>query len=141
MKKRPLPPSLKKITYKDFDLMFRRHPSTGKLLVKKDDDAVKQSVKNLVLTNRYERPFYPEYGGDIRRRLFDNFDSISASEYETQIKNAIQNFEPRVSLDIDPNSVAVYEKRDQNELTVTIKFRNVSTLNDVQLDVNLNRVR
>ena len=82
MEKRQLPASLKKVANKDFDLSFRRHPSTGKLLMKKDDEAVKQSLKNLVLTNRYERPFRPEFGGDVRKRLFDNFDSIYYKDYE-----------------------------------------------------------
>jgi phage baseplate assembly protein W len=139
MDKRQLSNKLKKITNKDFDLSFRRHPSTGKLLMKKDDEAVKQAVKNLILTNRYERPFRPEYGGDVRRRLFDNFDSIDATAYETQIETAIENYDARVSL--DPYSIQIQEKRDQNAMNITIRFKNSLTLNDVALDVNLNRVR
>jgi phage baseplate assembly protein W len=139
MDKRQLSNKLKKVTNKDFDLSFRRHPSTGKLLMKKDDEAVKQAVKNLILTNRYERPFRPEYGGDVRRRLFDNFDSIDATAYETQIETAIENYDARVSL--DPYSIQIQEKRDQNAMNITIRFKNSLTLNDVALDVNLNRVR
>ena len=140
MKKRPLPASLKKVTNKDFDLMFRAHPSTGKLLVKKDDDAVKQGLKNLLLTNRYERPFRPEYGGDVRRRLFDNFDTVFVEDYENQIKTAIKNYEPRVVID-DYNSVIVTENRDNNQLYITVKFRNAVTLSDISIDINLNKVR
>lgn len=139
--KRPLPASLKKITHRDFDLQFRRHPSTGKLLTKKDDDAVKQSIKNLILTNHYERPFLPEYGGNVRARLFDNFDSMLVSDYETLIKNAIENYEPRATFDNEPQPVVIKERRDENEMIITIRFRNTITLNDLQLDVNLNRVR
>jgi phage baseplate assembly protein W len=139
--KRPLPASLKKITYRDFDLQFRSHPATGKLLIKKDDDAVKQALKNLILTNHYERPFLPEYGGNIRSRLFDNFDTITAGDFENQIVNAIKNYEPRASLEGENQPVTVIENFDRNELTVTIRFRNTSTLNDLTLDVNLNRVR
>lgn len=143
MKKRFLPPSLKKTTYIDFDLQFRAHPVTGKLITKKDDDAVKQSVKNIVLTNRLERPFRSEFGGDIRRRLFDNFDSISETDYTNQIENTISNFEPRVELknNSDFKPVTVTEFPDQNEMHVTVKFRNVSTLNALELDINLNKVR
>ena len=61
MQKRPTPASLKKITNRDFDLQFRRHPTTGKLIIKKEDEAVKQAVKNLVMTNHFERPFHPEF--------------------------------------------------------------------------------
>jgi phage baseplate assembly protein W len=140
MKRRQLPPSLVKTTNKDFDLMFRAHPSTGKLLVKKGDDAVKQGLKNLLLTNRYERPFRPEYGGDVRKRLFDNFDTVFASDYENQIATAIQNYEPRAVLP-ENNGVIVSENRDSNQLYITVKFRNAVTLNDVDIDINLNKVR
>jgi len=139
MDKRQLSNKLKKVTNKDFDLSFRRHPSTGKLLMKKDDEAVKQAVKNLILTNRYERPFRPEFGGDVRRRLFDNFDSVDVSAYETQIETAIENYDARVSL--EPYSIQIQEKRDQNAMNITIRFKNSYTLNDIALDVNLNRVR
>jgi phage baseplate assembly protein W len=143
MAKRELPSSLNKVSYKDFDLSFRRHPSTGKLLVKKNDDAVKQAVKNLVLTNRYERPFHPEFGGDVRARLFDNFNSISSSIFQEQISTAIGNYEPRVKLEKIDNqeAVSIREYPDENGLAVTIRFRSVATLNDVTLDVNLNKVR
>lgn len=139
--KRPIPASIKTITYRDFDLQFRRHPSTGKLIIKKNDDAVKQSVKNLVLTNRYERPFLPEFGGDVRSRLFDNFNTIAASEYENLIKNAIENYEPRASIEGEERPVVVSEDVDNNQLYVTIKFRNAATLKDLVFDINLNKVR
>lgn len=139
MDKRQLSNKLKKITNKDFDLSFRRHPSTGKLLMKKDDESVKQAVKNLVMTNRYERPFRPEFGGDVRRRLFDNFDSIDVSTYENQIETAIENYDARVVL--EPYAIQIQQKQDENAMNITIRFKNTLTLNDVNLDVNLNRVR
>jgi phage baseplate assembly protein W len=143
MKKRVLPSSLRKITYKDFDLSFKRHPVTGKLIIRKDDDAVKQAVKNIVLTNRFERPFHPEFGGDVRSSLFENFTSISQSQLEQKIFNSIENYENRVQLVSDGNSSAVtaQEFPDQNGLAITIRFRNVSTLNDVTFDINLTKVR
>ena len=139
MQRRQLSTPVPKIVSKDFDLMFRRHPTTGKLLVKKGDDSIKQSLKNLILTNRYERPFRPEFGGDVRRRLFDNFDSISTMDYGIQIETTIGNYEPRVIL--YPYSVVVIASPDQNRLAITITFRSAITLNDSTIDVNLNRVR
>jgi phage baseplate assembly protein W len=139
MQRRQLSTPVPKIVSKDFDLMFRRHPTTGKLLVKKGDDSIKQSLKNLILTNRYERPFRPEFGGDVRRRLFDNFDSISTSDYGIQIETTIGNYEPRVIL--DPYSVVVIASPDQNRLAISITFRSAISLNDSTIDVNLNRVR
>ena len=143
MQKKSLPAYLNKASNRDFDLSFKRHPTTGKLIIKKDDEAVKQAVKNLVLTNHYERPFHPEFGGNIRARLFDNFNSITKSEFETLINIAIGNYEPRVKLESEDGrpSVTVKEYTDENALTVSVRFRNVGTLNDVSLDVNLNRVR
>ncbi len=64
-------PATKTILYKDLDLSFRVHPKTGNLLVKKNTESVKQGVKNVVLTNKFERPYRPEFGCDIRKRLFD----------------------------------------------------------------------
>ena len=139
MLKRQLSNPVPKIVSKDFDLMFRRHPSTGKLLVKKGDDAIKQGLKNLILTDRYERPFRPEFGGDVRRRLFDNFSSISSLDYGIQIETAIGNYEPRAIL--DPYSIRVIASPDQNRLAITIVFRSAISLNDSTIDVNLNRVR
>jgi phage baseplate assembly protein W len=139
MQKKPVPASLKKLTYRDFDLQFRRHPSTGKLLMKKDDEAVKQAVKNLILTNHYERPFRPEFGGNVRARLFDLFTTFTQADFENLILNAIQNYEPRAI--VDGSSVSVRENADGNSMTIIIRFRNAVTLNDLQLDVNLNRVR
>lgn len=137
--KRPVPASLKKITYRDFDLQFRRHPSTGKLLIKKEDEAVKQALKNLILTNHYERPFRPEFGGNVRARLFDLFTSFTQADFQNLIITAIENYEPRAI--VDNSSVNVIENPDGNSMTIIIRFRNAITLNDFQLDINLNRVR
>jgi phage baseplate assembly protein W len=118
MKKRPLPASLNKIVNKDF---------------------VKQALKNLILTNRYERPFRPNYGGDVRKRLFDLHTSVTRSDYENLIETAIKNYEPRALL--DTSSVSILEYPDNNGMIVNIRFKNQTTLNELQLDVNLNKVR
>ena len=81
--------------YSDLDLNFTIHP------VKKDinrhvgDMAVINSIKNLVLTNHYERPFQPDIGSNIRRLLFENMDTITASSIEREIEQTISNYEPR----------------------------------------------
>jgi phage baseplate assembly protein W len=139
MKKRPLPPLVRKITHRDFDLQFRRHPTNGKVLMKKDDEALKQAIKNLILTDHFERPFRPEFGGNIRSRLFDLYTSFTKSDFENLIVNAIETYEPRALL--DTYSVNVRESSDTNEMFITIRFRNAVTLNDIQLDISLNRVR
>lgn len=139
MLKRQLSTPVPKVSSKDFDLTFRRHPTTGKLLVKKGDEAIKQGLKNLVLTNRYERPFRPEFGGDVRKRLFDLFSTISAADFGIQIETAVRNYEPRVML--DPYSISVRETTERNTLSINIRFRSAITLSDSVIDINLNRVR
>jgi phage baseplate assembly protein W len=109
------------------------------LLVKKGDESVKQALKNLVLTNRYERPFRPEFGGDVRKRLFDLFSTISAADFGIQIETAVRNYEPRVML--DPYSISVRETSERNTLSINIRFRSAITLSDSVIDINLNRVR
>jgi len=139
MLKRQLSTPVPKVSSKDFDLSFRCHPSTGKLLVKKGDEAIKQGLKNLVLTNRYERPFRPEFGGDVRKRLFDLFSTVSAADFGIQIETAVRNYEPRVML--DPYSISVRETSERNTLSINIRFRSAITLSDSVIDINLNRVR
>jgi len=137
-----LPPSLTKTSYRDFDLSFKKHPVTGKLLVKKDDDAVKQAVRNLVLTNKYERPFSPEFGGDVRSKLFENFSPFIQSDMETRINTTLKNYEPRVKImnDLGIDTVTVIPYPDYNGLNVTVRFKVIASLSDVSLDINLNRV-
>ena len=60
--------------------------------------AVINSIKNLVLTNHYERPFQPDIGSNIRRLLFENMDTITASSIETEIEQTILNYEPRARI-------------------------------------------
>jgi phage baseplate assembly protein W len=139
MAKRPLPAAISRASYRDFDLSFRCHPVTGKLIIKKEDEAVKQSVKNLILTNKYERPFRPEFGGDVRSRLFDLYTGFTQMDYQDLISTAIKNYEPRVLL--GDNSVEVKNYTDQNALGITIRFKVISSLSDLSLDINLNKVR
>jgi len=143
MAKRPLPVSVKKATYRDFDLSFKCHPVTGKLLIKKEDEAVKQALKNLILTNKYERPFNPEFGGNVRSRLFDLFTGFTQMDFQDLISTAIKNYEPRVLLTADNGLPAVFVKNydDQNALGITIRFKVISSLNNLSLDINLNKVR
>jgi phage baseplate assembly protein W len=138
-----LPTSLKKTVSRDFDIFFRKHPQTGKLLIKKDDEAVKQAVRSLVLTNKYERPFSPEFGGDVRAQLFENFSPFTESDMEARLNMTIKNFEPRVKLsdNMGVQTVTVMPYPDYNGMNVTVRFKVIASLSDVSLDINLNRVR
>ena len=104
--------------YSDIDLFFG--PKTGSKDINKVNDiaAVKRSVRNLILTNPYEKPFHPEIGSGIRDMLFENMSNMTAFILAKKIEDVIENFEPRVrliSVRADPNL-------DRNEYEVTIEF-------------------
>ena len=104
--------------YSDIDLNFTAHPVTGDLTVKYDVNAVKQSLKTLLLTQYYERPFQPELGSPIYGMLFEPLDVITANTLKLQIELLIRNHEPRV---VD-QSVTVTPLFDQNAFKVDIYF-------------------
>lgn len=104
--------------YSDIDLNFTAHPVTGDLAVKYDVNAVKQSLKTLLLTQYYERPFQPELGSPIYGMLFEPLDVITANTLKLQIELLIRNHEPRV---VD-QSVTVTPLFDQNAFKVDIYF-------------------
>jgi phage baseplate assembly protein W len=81
--------------FSDLDLNFTIHPVRKDINRTTGDMAVINSIKNLVLTNHYERPFQPEVGSNVRRLLFENLYNITASSIEKEIEQVIKNFEPR----------------------------------------------
>lgn len=128
---------IKQVVFKDFDIGMRTHPVTGKLIVKKNSEAVKQAVKNLILTNKFERPFRPELGSDVRSRLFDLFDPSTDSNIKYDVRVAMENYEPRAEL-LD---VGVVSDPDTNEVRVNVTFRPVNTTAPVTAVISLDRVR
>lgn len=91
--------------YTDLDLDFFR-TTTGDVSVKKGDEAIKRSVRNLIMTNFFERPFRSYIGSNVRGLLFENLDDFTASRIKDAIFDTINNFETRVSLievDIKPD--------------------------------------
>jgi len=109
--------------YKDLDLFFTKKSGSKDVRKVTDIQAVKRSVRNLVLLNHYEKPFHPEIGSGIRDMLFENMSTMTAIILARKIEDVIENFEPRVrliSVRADPNL-------DRNEYEVTIEFFVVNT--------------
>ena len=109
--------------YKDLDLFFAKKSGSKDIRKVTDIQAVKRSVRNLVLLNHYEKPFHPEIGSGIRDMLFENMSTMTAIVLARKIEDVIENFEPRVrliSVRADPNL-------DRNEYEVTIEFFVVNT--------------
>lgn len=127
----------REVLYSDFDLSFIKHPNTKDVTILKDIDAVKQSVKNLVLTAQGERPFNPLLGSDIRQLLFEPVDDFTAFDIEEQIRITIQNHEPRVNV----LSVDVSAEEDNNRFRVSIDFQMITNLDTGSVSFYLERIR
>lgn len=123
--------------YSDFDFNFIANPNNGDIGRKVDTEAIKQSVRNLILTNKGERPFQPALGSRIRGLLFELADPFTALELQKEIVNTIENFEPRVSL-ID---VRVTDNQDFNRYNIQIHFALVSTGQQENVDFYLERIK
>jgi len=103
----------------------------------KDLEAVKQSVKNLVLTNFFERPFHPEIGGNVTAKLFEPADKFTAIEIRDEIKEVLKNFEPRVN----GVNVEVFDNLDANAFLVNIAFNVIYLQEETEVSFNLQRLR
>lgn len=123
--------------YSDIDLTFDVNPITGDISKKYDVNSVKQSLKTLILTQFYERPFQPKLGSPVYKMLFENIDIISANALKLQIELMINKYEPRVrsqSVDVEP----LY---DQNAFNVSIYFYVVGILDPINFSTILKRSR
>lgn len=123
--------------YRDLDLAFAANPFTKDIYVKTNEEAVKNAVKNLVLTQNYERPFHPEIGSPVYGLLFEPFTPLIKNTLEKMISQLINNYEPRATL----LGVNVTDKPDENSLDVQIDFRVNNIERPITVNVNLQRTR
>lgn len=104
--------------YSDIDFTFTKKPVTGDVALSYDAQAVIRSIRNLLLTNYYERPFNPELGSNLNAILFEPVSPLTAASLEREISVMIENYEPRASLD----SITVSPQPDQNAYNVSLSF-------------------
>ena len=123
--------------WSDLDLDFIKHPNTKDIVKKTDVEAVKRAVRNLILTNRYERPFHPEIDGGVTRLLFELATPSTKIEIENAIRTVIKNFEPRAEV----LNVFVGGDIDKNEIHVTLTFRVINVPEPVTIELFLERLR
>ena len=128
--------SSRNVAYKDIDLTFSPKPA-GDIFKKVDAAAVKQSVKNLLLTSRGEKPFNNFFGSNLNSALFALDTEFDPEFVQNLIFDAITNHEPRARV----LSVTVLLKPENNTLDTTVEFQVVNTKEIVTLDVSLARVR
>ena len=124
--------------YRDLDLFFGRKPVSKDINVVKDVTNIKRAVRNLVLTNVYEKPFHPEISSGIRGMLFENMTPLTSIVLTKKVEDVIENFEPRVRL----MGVSARPNLDRNEYEMTIEFfiKNFPT-ELITVDVFLERLR
>ena len=123
--------------FSDIDLNFTRNTITSDIIKVEDIIAVKRSVKNLVQTNFYERPFNPELGCGVRELLFENFTPMTKVFLEKKIQEVLLNYEPRIDL----QSVKVDDDQDNNRLVVDIYFYVVGSPGPQTVTTFLQRLR
>ena len=109
--------------YKDLDLFFGTKQASNDINKVTDIQAVKRSVRNLVLLNHYEKPFHPEIGSGIRDMLFETMSPLTSHALTIEIEDVIENFEPRVRL----VGVRTLPNLDRNEYEVSVEFYVVNT--------------
>ena len=124
--------------YKDLDLFFTKKSGSKDVRKVTDIQAVKRSVRNLVLLNHYEKPFHPEIASGVRDMLFENMTPLTSIVLAKKVEEVIENFEPRVRL----MSVSARPDLDRNEYEMTIEFfiENFPT-QLITVDVFLERLR
>ena len=103
--------------YRDLDLFFSKKSNNDVNKVT-DIEAVKRSVRNLVLLNSYEKPFHPEIAGDVRALLFENMTPLTSAVIARKVQDVIENFEPRARL----TGVQAIPDFDRNAYEVTVYF-------------------
>jgi len=124
-------------TYKDLDLNFGRHPVTNDINRRTGNAAIIGALKNLMQTNRFEKPFQPFFGSNLRRLLFEDVSPITAETIRIDILNTITNYEPRVGVD----AIRVQANPEENGYNVTLRFFINNLEAPVTLTMFLEKVR
>lgn len=110
-------------TFKDIGLDFLSHPATQDVVKVTDDSAIKQSLRSLIMTKNYERPFHPEIGCQVNNLMFENVDYVSSNIIKRTITDTIENFEPRVKL----INIEVIPLTSNNAIRINIEYTIVNT--------------
>jgi|TARA_B100000214_G_scaffold333620_1_gene275784 phage baseplate assembly protein W len=124
-------------TFKDLDLDFGLNSVTKDVNKLTDAEAIKRSVRNLINTNNYDRPFRPEIGSGIRGLLFEPMTELTAHFMQLKIAEVLNEYEPRVIVD----NILVRPEEDRNSYAVSVQFVIVGTLEPVIVDTFLERLR
>tara|TARA_B100001113_G_scaffold353688_1_gene359169 strand:- start:795 stop:1220 length:426 start_codon:yes stop_codon:yes gene_type:complete len=123
--------------YKDLDLNFGRNPVNNDVNKLSDVEAVKRSVRNLIQTSHFERPFHPEIGSDVRRMLFEPMTPLTALNLQRKVNEVLDNWEPRIKL----VQILARPDIDRNSYHLTIMFYVIGSMEPVTVETFLERLR
>jgi len=123
--------------FSDLDFNFGLHPATSDVVTRYDEDAVKQAIKNLILTQNFERPFRSNIGCQVKGLLFEPISPLLTAMIERTISDTIINYEPRADL----ISVAVKFSPENNSVYISITFKIKNTETPVNINLILERTR
>ena len=124
-------------SYSDLNLNFNKNPATKDVAKLKDVEAVKRAVRNLILTNRFERPFHPEIGSSVRGLLFEPITPLTSLNLQRKVEEVLNNFEPRIRL----VQILSRPDADLNRYALKISFYVVGTPQPVTVETFLERLR
>lgn len=128
--------NLKKI-YSDIDFTFTKKPVVGDIALSFDEMAVVRSVRNLLLTKHYEKPFNPDMGSNIDAILFEPISPVTATTLEKEVESVITNYEKRAKL--KEIVVAPYPDRNAYDVTISFYIENATLPTTVTLLLERNR--
>jgi len=123
--------------YRDLDLDFGRNTVTSDVNKLTDVEAVKRSVRNLINTSHFERPFHPEIGSNVRAMLFELVTPLTALNLQRKVEEVLVNFEPRIKL----VQIVARPNIDANAYNLTISFYVIGTTQPVTVETFLERLR
>jgi phage baseplate assembly protein W len=123
--------------FKDFDLRFTRNPLTNDLAARIDEDAVKDSVRNIVLTGRHEKKFFPSFGGGVYNLLFEPWNPLLSHAWATNIKDEVNAYEPRARDVV----VTIKDLHEKNLLEIQVEFWAVNVNEPITVTEFLYRTR
>lgn len=125
------------LDYQDLDLRMKAHPVYGDVRPSKGIEAIKGSIKNILLTRRGERPFDPLFGSNLVDYLFEPIDAITSNLMEDEIRFALNQYEPRINV----TNVDIQDDLDRNAYNISIAAIIVNSQEEADLTLILERLR
>lgn len=124
-------------TYADFDLNFGMHPTTNDVSMKYDDEALKSSIRNLLMTSNFEKPFHSEVGSRLKSLLFEPITPLLYGIIKREVLNVVEAYEPRVAI-VD---IATTYLPEENAISINVIFRINGTSIVSSASVTIERAR